>query len=169
MKEITFEDLQQRYKITKDGNVINKTTGKIKSFYISNNGYKRVSLWIDGKQKKMSIHRLVALTYIPNPNNLPQINHKDGNKLNNNVDNLEWCNQEHNTKEAYKIGLIKSSTTKVNQYDLEGNFIKQWNSIKEACDELNLNHANISVVCKGNTNRKQVGGYIWKYGKEENI
>lgn len=163
---ITFEDIQKAYYIKEDGTIINKITNKIKKTFISKNGYKRVTLWCNGKQQKMSIHRLVALTYLPNPNNLEQVNHKDGNKLNNHLSNLEWCNQSHNTKEAYKLNLIKPKTVKVNQYDENGNFIKQWNSITDVCNILKLNHANISTVCKGNTNRKTVGGYIWKYVKE---
>lgn len=155
-----------RYEITKDGKVINKITRKQKSTFIGNGGYERVSLWIDGKQYKESIHRLVAQVFIPNPDNKPQVNHIDGNKLNNNVSNLEWCTREENMQHAYKNNLIKLTTTKVNQYDKQGNFIKQWNSIKEASETLNINHANISVVCKNETSRKYAGGYKWKYVKE---
>ena len=166
MKEVKFEDIQKAYLITSDGKIINKTTNKEKKTFISNNGYKRVTLWFNGKQKKMSVHRLVAMAFIPNPDNLPQVNHIDGNKQNNSVENLEWCNQRHNTKEAYKLKLIKSKSTKVNQYDLKGNYIKTWDSIKEACEKLNLNHGNICTICSGKTNRKQTGGYIWKYEEE---
>lgn len=163
---LTYEDIFERYEITKDGKCINKETGKLKSTYISNSGYERVSLWINGISKKMSIHRLVAIKYLPNPDNKEFVNHKDGNKLNNNVDNLEWCTHKENMKHAFNNNLIHSKTTKVNQYDRYGKLIKQWNSIDEACKTLNLNHSNICTTCKGNTNRKLVGGYLWKYMEE---
>ena len=155
------------YDVSTDGICKNLKTGKIKNTFISNSGYERVSLWFNGKHKNVSIHRMVALKYLPNPDNKKYINHKDGNKLNNNVNNLEWCNQSENTIHAYKNNLIKSHTTKVNQYDKDGNFIKQWESINEVCKTLKLNHANISTTCKGNTNRKLVGGYRWQYVEEK--
>ena len=77
--------------------------GKILIPALHKNGYFFVAL----PKKQKSIHRLVAETFIPNPNNLPQINHKDGNKKNNNVKNLEWCNQSYNTQHAYDNNLIK--------------------------------------------------------------
>lgn len=115
----------------------------------------------------MSVHRLVAMKYIPNPNNYEQVNHKDGNKLNNKVENLEWCSQSYNMIDAYKNKLIKPKTTKINQYDLNMNFIKQWGSIKDASINLNINHRNISTVALQKTNRKQAGGYIWRYVEGE--
>lgn len=162
-----FEDIQRAYLITTDGEIINKKTKKAKKTFISNSGYKRVTLWFNGKQKKMSIHRLVAMKYIPNPNNYEQVNHIDGNKLNNKVENLEWCSQSYNTIVAYKNKLIKPKTTKINQYDLNMNFIKQWESIKDASINLNINHSNISTVALQRTNRKQAGGYIWRYVEGE--
>ena len=68
-------------------------------------GYLRVGLMKDGKLITEKVHRLIALTFIPNPDNLPQINHKDGNKLNNYIGNLEWCTAKHNMKHAYDNGL----------------------------------------------------------------
>lgn len=69
---------------------------KIRDGKIDNNGYKRIGLCKNGKEKKYKIHRLVAQAFLPNPDNLPVVNHKDENKLNNNVENLEWCTQEYN-------------------------------------------------------------------------
>ncbi len=151
------------YEITKDGKCINKKTGKIKNTFISNSGYERVNLWNKGKQKKFSIHQLVAIKYLNNSNNYEQINHKDGNKLNNNVNNLEWCTQSENMKHAYKMGLQKSKTRKVIQFTKDMIFLKKWESIVEIEKELKINHANIITVCKQNTNRKYAGGYIWRY------
>lgn len=79
------------YYVTKDGKVISIRSGKEMCQWIDNVGYKQCNLYKDGKKKYVRIHRLVAEAFIPNPLNLTQVNHKDGNKLNNNVDNLEWC------------------------------------------------------------------------------
>ena len=76
------------------------------------NGYKIVWITIDGKQKILLAHRIVAKTYLPNPENKPQVNHIDGNKLNNRLNNLEWCTDSDNKKHAYKTGLM----TPGNQY-----------------------------------------------------
>lgn len=81
---------------------------KILPLFIDRRGYVRVSLTKDNEQKHKTLHRLLAIQFIPNPNNLPQVNHKDGNKKNNNLSNLEWCNNSHNIKHAIKMGLIKS-------------------------------------------------------------
>jgi hypothetical protein len=96
-KMLTLED----YEITRDGQVINKHTGKILKGQPNGKGYLRVSI---GKKLNF-IHRLVAEKYIPNPNNYPQVNHKDGNKLNNCVENLEWVTNLDNRKHAVKEGL----------------------------------------------------------------
>lgn len=123
--------------------------------------------------KYIFIHRLVAKTFIPNPNNLPIINHKDNNPLNNCIDNLEWCTQSHNVKYAYKYGNAKPTNgcfkkgsipynrKKINQYDLNGNFIKTYISLKEAAIANSISRGNI-CSCLSNT-RKTAGGFIWKY------
>jgi len=103
-----YKDTQ--YYVTNDGNVINKK-GKIKAFQISNAGYKRVCLSINGKQIMMSIHRIVAETYLSNTFNKPMVNHIDGDKLNNNVNNLEWVDRLENENHA-KINKLKVSKEK---------------------------------------------------------
>ena len=79
------------------------------------NGYAYVYLCNNGVYKNVRLHKLVAKTFIPNPNNLPQVNHKDGNKLNNHVKNLEWCTASENIKHAYKLGLMKNQYMKNNK------------------------------------------------------
>lgn len=87
-----------KYEITKDGEVYSTTTNCWIKPFIDKNGYKRIALVNDeGNRIKNPIHRLVAMTYISNPNNLPIVNHKDENKQNNNVDNLEWVTVQQNT------------------------------------------------------------------------
>ena len=95
----TLED----YEITRDGHVINIHTGKEVKPQINGTGYYRVAI---GKKLKF-VHRLVAQKYIPNPENLPQVNHKDGNRLNNCVDNLEWVSNRDNSLHALRNGWMR--------------------------------------------------------------
>lgn len=74
-------------------------------------GYLRIDLAKNGKSKKVRIHRLVAQTFISNPNNYQEVNHIDGNKQNNRVDNLEWCTHSYNMKHAVKLGLVIPPTS----------------------------------------------------------
>ena len=97
---LTIDD----YEITRDGQVINKTNGHILKPQPNGKGYLRVSI----SKKLQFVHRLVAEKYIPNPDNLPQVNHKDGNKLNNCVENLEWVSNQENRKHAVNNGLHKT-------------------------------------------------------------
>lgn len=145
-------------RIEKSGNKFRKRAEKILTQNITQ-GYKYVNICKNNKIKTYRIHRLVAETFLPNPEKLPQVNHIDGNKLNNDVNNLEWCSCKHNIQEAYRLGLSK--TTKVKQYTLSGTLIKSWNSIAEAGKKLNLDTSAISKCCRGK--RKKVGNYMWKY------
>jgi hypothetical protein len=102
------------YRVSDSGNVISVTrydrlgrlkVGVIKRTIIQNSGYKVVNLKVDGEQKNHLVHRLVAEAFIPNPDNKKFVNHIDGNKLNNEVSNLEWCTRSENMKHATEIGL----------------------------------------------------------------
>ena len=135
---------------------------KILSPSKSKNGYLRICLFKNGNKKTYSIHRLVAQAFIPNPNNLPEVNHKDESKENNRVDNLEWCNNIYNQNYGTrKERISKNKSKKVNQYDLNGIFIKTWNSLTQVEKELGLWQQNITKCCQGKY--KTVGGYIWRY------
>lgn len=125
---------------------------------ISKGGYKRVVLTKDGTKKYIAVHRLIAMTFIPNPDNFPQINHKDEDKQNNCVSNLEWCTCKYNTR--------YSKAKKIIQYDLEGNYIKEWDCIKQVEEELNIKSNNLGNCLKGRN--KTAGGYIWRYINENN-
>ena len=95
------------YEISNTGLVRNKA-GKILKTFVQNGGYEVATLSKDGlKGAKRTIHRLVAISYLTNPENHPEVNHKDGNKLNNKLDNLEWCSGKQNMKHAKEIGLFK--------------------------------------------------------------
>lgn len=124
-------------------------------------GYKTIMLHKNKKSKLWLVHRLVALTFMPNPNNYPQVNHKDENKLNNKVENLEWCTNEYNSYYGTRIKRSAEHHPKrqISQYDINGNFIRTWDSIAEAKKTLKI--GNISAVCMGKY--KQTKGYIFKY------
>lgn len=85
-----------------------RSRGKIIKGEITSNGYNRIHVSINGKTCKYFVHRMVAFTFLPNPNNYPVVNHIDGDKTNNNIDNLEWCTHSQNSKHAYKAGLRRA-------------------------------------------------------------
>lgn len=130
---------------------------------VDNTNYYVVSLWKNNICKRTHIHRIVIETFIPNLLNKPQVNHIDGNKLNNNINNLEWCTAKENNIHAYEYGL-NPSRRKVNQYDLNGNFIKTWNSIREANNFYKTSH--VSECCNNNSKRNITKGFLWKYADE---
>lgn len=84
---------------------LQKLEGKIKAIRIDTGGYYTTDLYCNNKQRTWKVHRLVAMAFIPNPEKKPTVNHKDGNKLNNNVDNLEWCTQHEQNEHFYRLGL----------------------------------------------------------------
>ncbi len=110
---------------------------------------------------RIYIHRLIAETFISNPNNYPIINHKDGNKDNNRIDNLEWCTQSHNIKEAYRLKLHIPKKKIVIQKNLDGKFIQEFEGIREAGKIIGVDYSSIIKCCKDKA--KTAGGYKWEY------
>lgn len=108
-----IKDYEGKYYVTSQGDVVNAKGDTLKPTINKKIGYKTVSLWKNNKGSSKTIHRLVALAYLPNPNNLPEVNHIDGNKLNNHVDNLEWVTRSENMIHAYSIGLVEQTKTKL--------------------------------------------------------
>lgn len=96
MKDI--KGYEGQYAITDNGEVWSYKRKKFLKQFISNNGYMRVSLWRDGEGKNYRGHRLVAEAFIPNPDNLPEVNHKDWCRTNNRLENLEWCDSQYNLR-----------------------------------------------------------------------
>jgi len=119
-------DLWNIYDVTKEGDVYSYTKrsrGRLIKGWISSGGHIQVRCYVNGKTSDLLVHRLVAIKYIPNPENKPHINHKDGVKTNNCVDNLEWCTASENLKHAYAIGLtckkgIKHPSVKLSEDDV---------------------------------------------------
>ena len=150
---------------------------KFLSINVNNEGYCQVSLTTTHKSKLYFIHRLVAQAFIPNPENKPNVNHKDLNPYNNNYRNLEWCTQKENVKHAIENGryanVFKAAKKKkpkgfnsnlrikIVQMDLDGEIIKVFDGIKLAADTLGLHSGNIVKACKGQ--QHTCGGYKWKY------
>lgn len=173
MEEVWKEikNFEGYYEISNLGNIRSLTRintngrclkGRLRKPYKGWDGHLRVRLSKGNKLTDCLVHRLVALAFIPNPNNLPQINHKDENPHNNCVENLEWCTCEYNLHygtrvercaEGRKIAIIQESKT--------GDFIARYSSIKEAETLTSVCHTHISSVAKGK--RKYAGGFVWKY------
>ena len=127
-----------------------------------NYGYCNVILCKNSKIKYYKVHRLVAQAFIPNPYNKPFINHKNEIREDNRVENLEWCDSTYNNNYGSRNKKIALTNSKeVFQYDLDGNFIKQWKSVMEVERTLKIPNSNICKCCKGLRNK--AGGYIWKY------
>lgn len=129
----------------------------MENYKINPNGYIRVFIY----GKTYLLHRLISFMFIDNPENKQQVNHIDGNKTNNKVDNLEWVTNQENQIHKFKTGLGNNFTRKIGQYTLDNVFIKEHKSIASAAKENNINKSNIFGVLK--EKRKTAGGFIWKY------
>ena len=148
------------YLISKNGEIRNKKTNYIIKSHISN-GYPTVSLF-NKKSYKRKLHRVLAIQFINNPDNLDFVNHKDGNKTNYNLDNLEWVTKSENTQHAVETKLI--TTRKINQYDLKWNLIKKWENSKQVSDMLKINYRVIyNAARRGNI----TGNFRWKFETEK--
>lgn len=167
MEEIwkDIEGYEGLYQVSNMGRVKSLRRNIILKNKIESNGYERVVLSINNIPKGYSVHRLVATAFISNPNNYPIVNHKDENRTNNCVDNLEWCTQKYNVN--YGTGIskrVKSQSKKVFQFKPDGTFIKEWESTMDVQRNLGFCQSHIVQVCKGK--RRIAYKYIWKYKKE---
>lgn len=194
-KDEIWKDVQGyegRYQVSNFGRVrslgIPYHKGKIlKPFFDSKGNYLFIGLHKNKKVEQTYIHRLVAQTFIPNPDNLPQVNHKNEVKTDNSVDNLEWCTCKYNSNYGnakknmiisrlsnpnYQKSLKKGQETRnrlgcsgaekpVLQLNLNGDFIKEWKSTTYAGRELNISRVGISKCCNGVF--KQFKGYKWEW------
>lgn len=156
------------YQVSNLGNVkslcYNKTKiSKLLRIYKNSNndsGYYRTSLNKNGIRKHFYVHRLVGEAFIPNPNNLPCVNHIDEDKSNNCVENLEWCSIKYNVNYGTRNEKAAQYFRKpVLQYTKEGEFVKEWKSIKEAENSIGI-RTGISCCIRGKS--KTSGGFVWK-------
>lgn len=148
---VEFNDGRKRlYK----GSILNPTYDK--------DGYLCIILSKNAIIKGFKLHRLVAEHFIPNPDNLPVVNHIDENKINNSIENLEWCSIKYNNTYNDRIKIItEKNSVPIIQYDLQDNFIKEWKSITEANKITGIASSSIISCCKGKN--KKAGSFKWKY------
>lgn len=178
-----------RYIVDEYGTITNIKTGRTVRGRINNNGYRIVELFYEtGKSKQLLLHRIVAEAFIPNPEGLPIINHKDENPLNNNAANLEWCTYKYNSNygtakerarkalETYrssnKLKEIarrngKAVSKAVKQYTKSGELIMRYPSGKSAALATGTNHSHIMETCNGK--RKSAGGFVWAYEGSDDL
>ncbi len=156
MKDIDgYEGL---YAITYDGKVWSHRKNRYINLMLCGRGYLQAHLWKNGVRKPCLVHRLVAQAFIPNPNNLPQVNHKDEDKTNNHVNNLEWCSAKYNMD--YGVRKYKTATP-VLCVETQ----KVYKSIADAVRELGVKQSAISSCCMGIY--KTAGGFHWEYANQQ--
>lgn len=154
------------YQASSDGRIYSKRTKLFLKPKITRFGYAEITLYPGQVSKK--VHRLVAEAFIPNPDDKPQVNHIDGDKLNNHVDNLEWSTSTENNRHARERGLNTSTGNprkEILQMDEEENVINEFISIHHAARATGVAQPNISKVCLGQ--RPKAGGYKWRYKNEQ--
>lgn len=175
-----------------DANPVNRRNRILKQHLDGKGNYLFVGLHRDGKVKLATVHRLVANAFVPNPLNLPQVNHKDECKTNNRADNLEWCTRSYNSRYGgARERMLKSRrenndmaaiTEKIKrtkilrgtrdaekailQFSMSGEFIQRWASATDAERKLGISRVGIRKCCIGEY--KQARGYIWVYEKSNN-
>ena len=154
------------YEVSNTGLIRNKNSGKILKGRLSKSGYLQVSIKIDktGSFSNRYIHRLVATYFISNPENKREVNHKDGNKENNNVENLEWMTSSENQIHKHKIlGKVKTSNRKIGKFDKDTDeLLEEFDSILEAVHSMGkTSRVSIDQVLQGK--HKYAYGYAWKY------
>jgi hypothetical protein len=186
-KWVSVKNSNGLYEISDLGN-FRSTNQKSSKTNFGKNGYEYFNMWVGGKNKRGTIHRLVALHFIPNPENKPQVNHKDGNKKNNCASNLEWTTLSENMRHAFDTGIMDNSRkkaaermrqlgylhgrenakslektrrrTKVFKYDSSGVLLEEYESFKSLYKQTGTNQRTVMNCIKDN--RMYKGKYIWK-------
>lgn len=152
----------QNYEVNQFGEVRHKQRQHILKPRSNNGGYLYVNFKVNGKNTNFAVHRIVANAFIPNPNGYTEVNHKDYDKTNNCVENLEWVSSSQNKSHAFLKKENKDSRGKaVNQFDRNGNFLATYASVSEAAEKIGCSVAAISNCCLGRSKTSQ--GYRWSF------
>lgn len=151
----------ENYEVRPNGEVINTKTGRVLKGQKNSSGYMQVCLCKNGKQKTFKVHRLVAEAFIPNPDNLLEINHRDEDKTNNTVENLEWCTRKYNNNYGTRI---KRVSKQVLQLRKDGSLVRVWPSTNEIQRQLHFDSGFISACCRGKYHTAY--GYKWCYANK---
>ena len=155
-----FEEL---YQVSNFGNVRTVKNGEAEMSQQENrNGYMTVHLRNKGVERRAMVHRLVAEAFIPNPDELRDVNHKNGDKSDNRLENIEWVSHSDNMTHSFRE--LGKNVRHIVQLDLDNNFIERWNSIIEASEATGVCRTDIGECCMGN--RKHTKGYKWKYEED---
>ena len=164
-KHIIIDNKITNYLISDNGQVKNEKTNRILKQQIQND-YCHCGLTINKKVKRCRVHRLVAKAFIDNPENKPYVNHKDGNRQNNIVNNLEWVTSSENSQHAVDSGLKTKQGRKhpVVQYSMDGFQMMVFNSLADAERETGVLSSKISLCCQ--RKRRSAGDYQWRYADD---
>lgn len=164
------------YLATESGKIFSIRKGDFMNPSFDKDGYKKYTFSVKGKSKTVRGNRIIATTFLENPLNLPQVNHISGIKTNDSVYNLEWISNLDNQRHSWKklgrkgawqgkgellTGINNHAAKSIIQYNLQMNFVKEWETITDAANTLGINISNIVSVCKGK--RKSAEGFIFKY------
>lgn len=160
-KKYYLNGVETDYSVSTEGIVRKDTTNYVLS-QSTQQDYKFVTLQVQGKQKRMRVHRMVAETFIENPNNKPYVNHINGDRGDNNVENLEWVTPSENTQHAVQTGLFISRRTRpVIQYNLNGDQMATFESATEAARQTGGSQSKITMCCR--RQRQTANDYQWRY------
>lgn len=156
------------FMVDEELNIYSERTGRKLSKYIGSDGYEHVQYKANAQKSHHNrVHVIYANCFIPNPNNYKYVNHIDSNKLNNNLDNLEWCTNSYNVQHCWDSGQrIHKNNTSINVYDLNHNLVGTYKSIRECGRELKIDRHKIARVLKGEL-RKDYLGYLFEYVKSQ--
>lgn len=160
-------DYEDYYEVSNDGLVRSVRSGEILDGWVNSYGYRTVSLVVAGERATKKVHRLVALAFIPTISGKDFVNHKDGNKLNNCVENLEWVTRGENNKHAATVLQISKEARPVWQFSLDGETQALYMNATIAAKMVQGNQMMISACCKGTA--QTAYGHRWEYADGETV